>query len=168
MKAQIYFLFALVSVSFPALAQAADGRVNCPIIVDRETGKFTSSKTKYYCYENSKSAKKKGFSKFSYSDDSCHAGGDDSSPGTGLSLAGPGEKRSVVFTAASGGTVQYSFPGAGEFQISVMNASNDRRIERIVEASSAISSSTPFSAQTAPVYIKVEGPGAWTATISIN
>ena len=110
MKKQVYLLLTLAIAAMPTVVRAADGRVSCPIIVDRETGKYTSSKTKYYCYEDSRSAKRKGFSKFSFSDDSCHSGGDDSSPGTGLALTGPGEKRSVCFAAASGGTVQYSFP----------------------------------------------------------
>lgn len=150
-------------------AFAASKRIKCPVVVDRESGEYSNSRSKYYCYEDSRDARRAGYERHSFSDDSCSPGGGDGGGGSAdLNLTGPGEKKSVVFSAASGGIIAYSFPGGEEFEIDVYNAATERRVERLLETSSAGASSVVFSAQTFPIYIKVEGPGAWTAGIEIN
>lgn len=165
-----YFLLVLLGLtSIPASALAANKRVECPIVVDRETGEYSGSKSKYYCYEDSRDARRAGYQRHSFSDDSCSTGGGDGDGGSSdLNFSGPGQKKSTVFSAPNGGSINFVFPGGGEFEIDVFNASSERRIQRIIETSSATTSSLPFSAQTFPIYIKVEGPGAWTAGIEIN
>lgn len=153
----------LLSVSVEAFAD----RVPCPVVVDRETGEFSSAKAKYRCYDDSRSARRSGFSKHSFNDDNSCGGGGGGGGAPSLSLTGPGERRSVVFTATSGGSIDYVFPGGGEFEIKVFNASSERRVEQVFETSSASSGTATFAAQAAPVYIKVEGPGAWTATVRL-
>lgn len=168
-SAAALILLALSSfVTFLSGYAIAEGnRVKCPVVVDRETGEYSRSAAKYRCYEDGRSARRAGYDTFQFSnDDSCDD--DDDEGGSGLSLAGPGEKETTVFLPSAGGSVLYSFPGGGEFEIKVLSASGGRRLEEVLETSTASAGTATFSAQTVPVYIKVEGPGAWTAVVTVN
>jgi len=161
-------IIALVSIVSPAAATPSP--VRCPVVVDRETGKFTNSRAKYRCYASTTRAKNAGYRRHSFTDDSCMTA-PSPTPGAGgdYNLVGPGQRETVVFTATSGGTVTYTFPGGGEFEIKVLNASTGARVQRLVETTQARSSITvAFAAQSSPITVKVEGPGAWTVAVNVN
>lgn len=153
-------------------ALADSRRVRCPVVVDRETGKFSSSRAKYRCYERSRDARRQGFSQHSFDDSSCSPTPAPTPPGGGVTgdftLSGPGQRESVVFDAPNGGSVTYLFPGGGEFEVKVFNASTEKRVQELVETTQAGSGSIEFTGQSFPVFVKVEGPGAWSVGIDLN
>ncbi len=156
-----------------AVAESSPRRVSCPVIVDRQTGKFSESRAKYHCYSERRNARRAGYQSFSFDDSPALCSATPTPSGTpsggsgDYNLSGPGQKSSVVFSALSGGTVTYSFPGGGDFEIKIMNASSGQRISKLVEISSAGSATVPFSNPGVPMFIKAEGPGAWTVAIDL-
>lgn len=165
--------------NFHSDAFAASRKVKCPVVVDRESGEYSSSSAKYVCYSRSSDARRNGYSRHDFSDDSSHCSsqatptpGPSPTPGgvgTGdYNYTGPGQKDSAVFLAASGGSVTYNFPGGGQFELKVMRASTDKRVESLLEITQAGSGTVPFSAQSFPIFIKIEGPGAWEVAVDVN
>lgn len=169
-----FFVVLSALVAQQAFAQSSSSRrVACPVVVDRQTGKFTAARSKYHCYERRSSARRAGYSSFSFDDSPALCSATPTPSGTpsggsgDFTLRGPGQRNSVVFSAPSGGTLTYVFPGGGEFEIKIMNASSGRRISELLETTNASSGSLPFNNPGVPVYIKVEGPGAWTVDIDL-
>lgn len=175
LSAATQFVALLLSVT-PLLAKAesSSGKlVPCPVVVDRESGKYSSSRAKYRCYSAASSARRAGFSRHSFSDDSsCVPTPAPTPSGGGVSgnylISGPGQAQSVVFSAPSGGMIAYSFPGGGKFEIKVLSASSGKRLEQVLETTQAGQSSISFTAQSAPIVVKAEGPGAWSVGITVN
>jgi hypothetical protein len=169
---------ALLLAALPSIdAYAISSEVKCPVVVDRQTGKYSISKAKYRCFTKKSSATKSGYSQHSFFDDSstCSASPTPSPTpsgngvGTGdYNLSGPGERESVVFSLINGGTVTYLFNGGGEFEIKVMNANNGKKIQAVLETFQASSGTATLAPQSAPVFVKVEGPGAWSVAIDVN
>jgi hypothetical protein len=179
---QINFLRRLPLLLLPSLvalqlAEAKPRRVDCPVVVDRQTGKFSRSRAKYHCYQRSGLATQAGYETFRF-DDSYALCSSTPSPtpsgtptfggGGEFSLSGPGQKESVVFSAPNGGTISYSFPGGGEFEIRLMNASSGKRLSDLLETTQAAQGNLPFSNPGVPVYVKVEGPGSWSVSIDLD
>lgn len=174
-------VFGLVTNAVAELVET-----KCPVVADRQTGKYSNKKSKYKCFKNKSSAKQSGYSQHSYFDDSssCSNSGvsgtptpsPSSTPGSGNSnvgtgdynLNGPGQRESIVFALNNGGSVTYFFPGGGEFEIKVFNANTEKKIQEVLETYQASSGTLQLSAQSVPVYVKVEGPGAWQVAIDVN
>lgn len=168
----------------PFEVQAQSSEVKCPIIVDRQTGKFSKKKAKYRCFKNKSEVIHSGYEKHSFFDaspSSCNPSsaptpsqtasptpGDDIDVSGDYNLSGPGERESVVFALTNGGSVTYLFPGGGQFEIKVMNANNGKKVDAVLQTFQASSGVIPLLAQSVPVFIKVEGPGAWTVAINLN
>lgn len=168
----LIFFGALLSLSRESLADSASAKSNCPVIVDRESGSFSKSKAKYKCYKNEAQAKRAGYKKHSFSDDSsCTPTSilppDAKVTGTYI-LVGPGEKESVVLLAPDGGTFEYFSPGDGEFEIKVLSANTGKRLESLLETTQAGNGSGAFIAQTVPITIKAEGLGSWQVGVTLN
>lgn len=174
------FALGLVSSAYAELVE-----VKCPVVADRQTGKYSAKKAKYRCFKNKTSAKKSGFSQHSFLDDSSScagSGGSTPSPSPSASptpsdftltpgdynLTGPGQRSTVVFAMSNGGSVSYLFPGGGEFEIKVFNANTDKKVQDVLETLQASSGTLSLSAQSVPVFVKVEGPGAWQVAVSVN
>ena len=166
---------------------AADRRgttVACPVIVDREVGSYSSSKAKYRCYRSRSLARRAGFRIHNSSDDSscssrCIAavGTPTPKPGgvtsSGLSredfrLFGPGERETTVFSVPNGGEIFYDTGGSGRFELQVMNATSDRRLQRIIETHRDVSGEASFPAHTVPVVVKVDGSSNWTVAVRVK
>lgn len=182
MRITTYFSLLLMGVLLSPVASMADyvnvrRQVSCPVIADRQTGRYSSSKAKYRCYVNSSDARKAGYSRHSFVEDSsvgynCNNGSDSTSIGGGASgdfnYSGPGQKETVVFSALNGGTISYTFPGGGKFEIKVLSASSGNRLQQVVETTQAGTDTVVFAPQSTPITIKIQGPGNWTAAIHVK
>lgn len=166
-------LLLLPSFAALQLAEAKPRRVDYPVIVDRQTGKFSRSRANYHCYQRSGLATQAGYDSFRFDDSPALCSSTPSptpsgtaSPGGGgeFSLNGPEQRESVVFSAPTAGRSPIRFQEV----VSSRSAYSGKRLSDLLETTQAAQGSIPFSNPGVPVYVKVEGPGSWSVSIDLD